>query len=440
LRTTFFLFFIVLSSAVSAQENNPLVRGFDAGPMIGHTTDTSAKIWLMVKNIKTAELTLAEKENSEAVITKTIRTDTIFGIDKVYPLIFSFNNLKPETEYLISIRLDKTLIKKRYPLKTFSSDKIKDFSFLIGSCAFTPPRWLRHIYPGIGEMIYTNMSEIEADLMLWLGDNVYYLGKDYKSTKGMFKKQSAKRKMNKLNNFFQTGLPQYAIWDDHDFGYNNSNGNFNLKDEALKVNEVFWPNPYFGSETTKGAFSKFSLYDADFFLLDGRYYKTDENAPGRTMLGKQQREWFLSELKKSEATFKFVAVGTQVIPKHQHECLEDFPEEKKEIYDFIRNNNISGIVFLTGDIHHTVLTREKISDTQYLYDYTSSPLTSIVYDINNAKEIYKDIMIPETYIVKNNFGKIRITGEKGNRTCTFECYDAKAKKVWEHSVNEHELK
>ena len=48
--------------------------------------------------------------------------------------------------------------------------------------------------------------------------------------------------------------PTYAIWDDHDYGPNNSDGTIKGKERSLAGWKQVWANPVLGTPDTPGAF------------------------------------------------------------------------------------------------------------------------------------------------------------------------------------------
>jgi alkaline phosphatase D len=95
-------------------------------------------------------------------------------------------------------------------------------------------------------------------------------------------------------------VPTYAIWDDHDFGPNNSDGTAKGKEFSLAGWKQAWPNPPSGTSDTPGAFFKFSRGDVDFFVVDGRYHRSPNGLPDddkKRMLGDAQFAWLLNGLK-----------------------------------------------------------------------------------------------------------------------------------------------
>ena len=96
------------------------------------------------------------------------------------------------------------------------------------------------------------------------------------------------------------------------------------------------------------------------------------------MLGEAQLTWLLDALTFSRAPFKVVVVGGQTL--NPVEIYENYvnvaPEERERLIAGIVERRIEGVVFLTGDRHHTELIRLQPEGFYPLYDFTSSPLTA----------------------------------------------------------------
>ena len=107
---------------------------------------------------------------------------------------------------------------------------------------------------------------------------------------------------------------------------------------------------------------------------------------------------------------------------------------------------ISGVVFLTGDRHHTELLKyEPNSQSDYittypLFDLTSSALTAGPSNILKTKEAENPFRIANTLTVENNFCGIKVTGTRGNRQMQITCYDKGGIVKWNHVINESLLK
>ena len=353
-----------------------------AGPIQGHTTDTSIHIWIMTKDVKQIELELKSTSENKIVSTKNITTNKTESIDGYHSLQTSFNNLEPDSKYILIIipdnKPDLAISKEVRTFPVYEENSPEDFSFIIGSCAEKMKKfWIKTIFRPHVWSLFKRIADAEKDqaaFMIWLGDNLYFHNQDHISYSAMMQKYIAIRRDEQLN-YFLKSMPQYAIWDDHDFGPNNSERDFKNKDAALRAFKNNWANPSFGTEETKGVFTLFSYQDADFFLLDNRYYKSTQEG---TFLGKTQLDWLKEKLLSSKARFKFLCLGLQTLsPRPEAYGQEAFDKERTELFDFIEQNNIQGIIFLSGDRHYGELLKMERPGNHPFYELTSSPLTSL---------------------------------------------------------------
>jgi len=147
--------------------------------------------------------------------------------------------------------------------------------------------------------------------------------------------------------------PTYAMWDDHDYGPNNSDGTAAGKEDSLRAFGEVWALPPLGTTDTPGVFYRFQWGDVEFFMLDGRYHRSPDKAPNddaKRMLGDEQFAWLVEGLKQSTATFKVLASGS---------TLQASGADGWRLYDFARNrlygaimdNAIDGVMYLSGDVH-----------------------------------------------------------------------------------------
>ena len=423
-------------SSAQVMEEERLV----AGPMQGHTTATTTAIWLMVKNAQEVTLKLKSVATGE-VFSASSNISNTPAYKGNQPVTVYFSNLQPNTEYEARIQIDDKEIKRKYTVNTLKENNNLDFSIMVGSCALWVPRALRWIHPGTEEWIYPHMKKAEGDFMLWLGDYLYYFPKHYKSPEGMFRKQFETRKYHMLHMDFMRSRPQYAIWDDHEYGPNDSDKDFIYKKEALDLHKLFWANPTYGEPDNPGCYFNFSYQDAEFFMTDGRYHRTKEDIEDGEMLGEKQLQWLFGKLKSSTATFKFVAIGSQVLNNYStNESYKLFPKEKKKLMDFLEREKISGVIFLSGDRHHTELIKINRENAYPLYDFTSSAITSFRRRTRRSSERNNVDRIPGTLTDKQNYGRISVAGAPGSRVCTLFTYNNRGKLEWEYKISENDLK
>ena len=324
-----------------------------------------------------------------------------------------------------------------------------DFNFLVGSCLYVNDT--AYDRPGAaygqGTEILNSMNSKPSDFMLWLGDNTYTREADYGSISGLNYRYQHTRADKNLQPFLAS-RNHYAIWDDHDYGNNDGCKTYPLKETTLALFKSYWGNKTYG-QNNQGVYSQFSFSDADFFLLDDRFFRDfqfmdDSMFPNKTQLGEEQLQWLFNNLTQSRAIFKFIAVGGQFLNENtDKESYNFFKKERERIINFIVTQKINGVIFLTGDRHHTELLKNtKVEATlgYSLYDLTSSAISSRASDISKSSEFTNPMRVPNTLVMENNFCNIGITGTRGKRVLVLQCFDKNGTLKWEHKITEAELR
>jgi alkaline phosphatase D len=275
--------------------------------------------------------------------------------------------------------------------------------------------------------------------MVWLGDNIYLREADWNTMTGIQYRYTFNRSLKVLQPLLAQ-THHYAIWDDHDYGPNDSDRGFVHKDKTLAAFRQFWANPSYGVEGEPGITSMFSWSDCDFFLLDDRYFR----APGgrvtgeRTLLGQHQFEWLIDALKSSQATFKFVCIGGMVLSEAAvfEDYVAQFPEERKRIMDAIQTEKLTGVIFLTGDRHHSELTKWHPQGGIPAYDLTISPLTATAYQGDEGKNT---LLVPGTEVTERNFGVLEVSGPVADRKLVIRVLDKDGRELWQREIRSVEM-
>ncbi|MFK8013325.1 MAG: alkaline phosphatase [Marinicellaceae bacterium] len=418
-----------------------------SGPMLGHTSLRGANIWIEVKKPSYATIKYWKKglKNQAKYLKARINQDT-------YNMhTFKLSGLETDSAYEYEIWVNKLPLLETNPIYQFKTQKLwmwrtdpPDFSVLTGSCNFeneevhdragTP-------YGG-GYEIFDTVASQEADMMLWLGDNWYYREVDFDSEQTLIYRASKDKSREFLQPIFSK-FSNYAIWDDHDFGPNNSGGYFIHKQKSLDIFKNVWANPSYGMPETQGIFTKVRFNDADFFLLDGRYHRSNErfpDGPDKHMFGPEQIMWLKNQLIASNQPFKIIVGGNQMLNDfHDKEGWDKYRYERDNFLKWIDDTKIEGIVFLSGDKHHTEMLKINREKAYPLLELTCSPFTSGTHASRKDKELEKPTIIPKTLVVEKNFCKLNFTGSKKDRNITFESYDVDGKLLWSHKVKQSEL-
>lgn len=433
------LLFVCLQ--VSAQQQAARIM---AGPMIGHTDLRTTVIWAQVSG-QPANYSLKLKQAGKAVQVQR----SIEPVNEQYIVKFSVAGLEPGTYYNYDILASGRVVASG----DFRTQQLwqwrkpaPDFSFLAGSCAyFNQPVYDRPGKPyGSDSVIFQPMAKEKADFMLWLGDNWYLREVDFYSEWGVNYRAMRDRSTPVLQPLLKA-MPHYAIWDDHDYGWNNADKSYPLKQAARNTFRKFWNNPSYG-ENGEGIYSKFTWNDIDVFLLDSRWFRNNDEMKdsvngkpntAKRMFGQQQLEWLKNALLESSyndnISFRLIATGSQVLnPLSTKDCLVHYPVEYQELLDFLASYRINGVVFLTGDRHHSEVIRLEREGGYPLYDVTSSSLTAGISrswgpDKNNPHRVSAEV-------AEHNYSRISITGTGENRRLGVEFMNIRGEKISEWSV------
>lgn len=316
-----------------------------AGPLVGHVTDTTAFLWAKASNKAKLAFRVGEKPDlSDARIVQgpELTSETSFTGQVEVP------NLRPATRYYYTPLLnDVPALARPYPSfvtapKAGQAERVR---IAFGSCVGARGYLAAAAF---GEMAERN----NFDLLLMLGDNHYG---DTTNPDLLRDHYFMHRTVAGVERIIRH-QPTYAIWDDHDYGPNNSDGTSKGKEDSLRVFRQWWANPAYGEEGNPGCYYHFTRNGVDFFMLDVRYYRTPNRTPDdgtKTMLGARQLAWLKEGLANSKAKFKIVASGSEWQTRTQPDCWSSFARERQEIFDHITSNQIEGVILLSGDRHFT---------------------------------------------------------------------------------------
>jgi alkaline phosphatase D len=337
---------------------------------------------------------------------------------------------------------DGTLIAQPY---WSAAADARELTIAIGSCFFladADPTWGGQTYGG-GFEIFDAIAAAKPDLMLWMGDNLYFQTPDELDPAAMAMRYQRQRTFAPLQKLL-TAAPQLAIWDDHDYGPNDADMSYAMKGESLQLFRRYWANPSYGLPDVAGIFGRARWGDVDIFLLDDRWYRSANAArdgPDKTMFGAQQLTWLRNALIHSDAPIKLVVNGSQMWNRvSRFEGWHRFATEQRGFADWLVAQRIDGVLFLSGDRHFTELLKIDRPGTYPIYEFTSSPLTSRPWATPEAPERDNLDVVPGTLVGHRQFGMIRVTGPGNDRTLALESRDATGKLIWRREIRARDLK
>ncbi|MCP4765079.1 MAG: alkaline phosphatase family protein [Gammaproteobacteria bacterium] len=315
--------------------------------------------------------------------------------------------------------------------------------------------------------IFNAVVEASPDLFLHLGDAIYPDVNDEETAllepwptpdslpriEASYAEAAARDGYTRL----RESVPTMAIWDDHDYGVNDGEGDFEYKEAAQSLFLDFYGDPA-GSwrRSTPG------IYDSRVFgpegqrvqviLLDVRYFRStpladtrsdDEkkalNIAGRymasrdseaTVIGDAQWAWLEAQFREP-AEVRLIVSGYPVVPTELgRDAWGNFPRERQRLFDLIGETAADGVVFLSGDVHFAEISQS--DEGPYpMIDFTSSPLAAP--SVGN-ESLANSRRISDTYS-DYNFGLIEIDWEaEPAPMVTLRLLDRQAEEVLHHEI------
>jgi len=177
----------------------------------------------------------------------------------------------------------------------------------------------------------------------------------------------------------------YAIWDDHEVVNDFDSETVDPDMLAAGLQAFFEYMPIRRSLDDPSRLYRSFRWgkDVELFILDERQYRSAEafcydeegeteqfptriadeacvqalRDPSRTMLGTEQKAWFKQALLDSDAKFKFIIneVPMSELLLLPYDRWEGYPAEREELLNFITDNGIENVIFLTTDLHGAVV-------------------------------------------------------------------------------------
>jgi alkaline phosphatase D len=254
--------------------------------------------------------------------------------------------------------------------------------------------------------VLDRIRQEKPDLFVYMGDTIYSDSETGSPPALTRAEKWAKYRDNRIDptQKLLASTSTWAMWDDHEFINDFSGVQLAAQDPALLQAGVeafsdYWPVPDYwplGNAPTYGRvdFGK----NIDLFFLDERLYRSESAAgpespcrsdtgaldlapkmpaddrtalglppvnpaclehiddPSRTMLGAEQKQWLKDQLAKSKAKWKLIMNEVPIVQLFvlPYDRWDGYSAERTELLEYIGDNDIPGVVFLTTDIHANI--------------------------------------------------------------------------------------
>jgi len=348
----FFSLFLILACSSNKKVSQDLSSEFRIEHLIsgsaGHNSITMA-----IKTSEKGKLSLNIFELNNTKKSQTINLN--FTTNNNYNLKQEIRNLKENTTYAYTLTNENGSLLAKGNFNTMPTQPTS-YKIVFGSCAET----------GSESEIFTKIKNENPLFYLQIGDLHYENIGDNCKERFEFAFQKVFR--SKTQSELYKHIPLAYMWDDHDYGPNNSDSTNPCRKEAIANYKNNIPHYPLQFDTETGPISQtFSAGRVLFLLSDLRSqkvspeYKECERIKIGTNFGDEAHlTWFFETLLKAKAEGKVVAwvssypwINAPGGPNYK--CKErdnwgGYPEERETIANFIRDNQIP-VLILSGDAH-----------------------------------------------------------------------------------------
>lgn len=362
----------------------------------GVTSDHVVQLAITIAKTESDLVIRLFDRNHKLLIAPIRQREAIRDFSDLKNILVSFDGLTPGQTYeLIVAAKDGELLDER-EVSTLPA-AIKKLKFAVVSCAND------EFYPKGGAELWSGLWTAQPQFILEIGDNVYADVKDGKALNPITERNIWDRyiETRSLLNIYKKHklIPIVAIWDDHDYGYNDGDRTFALKDKSLQIFKDFFAQDDISQIFQNGP-SNSSMYTVGgqrFLFMDDRYYRSvnkpssafiknkgyaaypvkSDNETYETHFGKEG-EAFIDKYINEDQKPTWLISGDQFFGNyHNFESYEgNHPNSFRKFISQLKLAKAK-IVFVSGDRHVSEIMKISKSDLGYKsYEITSSPIHS----------------------------------------------------------------
>jgi alkaline phosphatase D len=220
--------------------------------------------------------------------------------------------------------------------------------------------------------ILDHVAAEAPDLFLFVGDTIYADSPrdDAAVTLARYREKHRENREDPCLQGLLASTSVAAIWDDHEVANDFDGSHFAMVEGRTALRE-YWP---MRTAHPSVLYRRLSWGPgADVIILDTRQYRSPDgmpDGPRRTMLGRQQKEWFKEELRQSGAPFKVVVSSVPFLGPFGRDKWNGYATERDELKRFLRAEVSGRVAFLSADMHLAM----DLTDGDGLRDFIAGPI------------------------------------------------------------------
>jgi hypothetical protein len=428
-----------------------------AGPMVGHVTDKSARLWMEFPVAGQVTVTAFDVVHNEPVGGMRI------GVEGPTPFVCDvpISGLQPNHAYRVEVKLNGETVKLPEIALRTAPETGEEATFTVafgsgldiapmtpaaGGAAESEPVLVPHKLP-----IFRSITTINPRAFFFLGG----MGKlpekleDFPTTH-----RAAYRFITDFHTLIRrepdmqgllNSTPCYALFDERDLGPAGVDSKFVFLQESLVAFQRFWPNPDWGTPENPGCFFTCSFGDADFFMLDTRTFRSEQS-----LLGAPQLAWLEKGLKSSRASFKVIGASCRLFgggAKDAGDGWAKYPIEQADFLKWLEQNRVTGLISLAGNQNVGSVSKFESAAGGLRYPIFMAG-TSMLSPIAEARTAANSPEVTEAgketriggAAVRNSFGTLDFGGQNEHRFVTLRVRDETGKAVGEQTVLAQQLR
>ncbi len=395
------------------------------GPMLGCITETSAKLW--VRTLRPADVKICITVDGSETTYGPVRSTEESDLVSIVPV----TKLKPGTTYPYKVLVEDKAIPMPEHAVIATVPDTNRLRLAFGTC---PHRW------GLGNQKQADLIRSRKPSALLMYGDVAAQDKD--NHLGKHRSDYQIRDFYPAWKSLSSAIPVYTTWDDHDYFNNDRSGiPRGYKDaDRLGVRRAFsqaWNNPSYGfNDDRGGVFLRTRFGPCDVLMLDNRYFRTREE---RRFLGNEQTAWLKEQLLDCKGPFIIISCGT-MWTDHIADGKDSWGrydrEGREQLFRFIEDNRIPGVLLLSGDRHGACGFRIPRPSGHTFYEFEAASLGGRGGPAGKA-EGHPDAL----YAISGRFafGEFTFDATLDDPEVTFRLIHEEGETLYEHLLKRSEL-
>jgi MFS family permease len=251
-------------------------------------------------------------------------------------VVFDVSGLAPGRPYFYAVEMDGVVDRARRGRVRTSQRGPFSFTFAFSGCARV----------GSNGAVFDAIRARDPFLFLILGD--FFYANIGANDPEEFRNQYERALSRPAQAALYRSAPVDYVWDDHDFGANDSDASSPSKPAALETYRDV--APHHRLPDADAIYHSFSVGRVRFVVTDTRSARTRTS-----MLGERQTAWLRRQLLAAQRSGQ-LAVWVNSVPwiataSAGSDSWAGYPRERRELANFVARHRIRSLLMLSGDAH-----------------------------------------------------------------------------------------